>query len=138
MLSTASDGDAPAHHRTPERQLLGPEATAPNIPNPEAQTAEVKALLQQKLGEDLGADEDAEADEQPVQQSGGKFRTLSRSHHRTLEHQYLGSEAPAPKISDLEAQTDEVKAIYKQKFGEDCDADEDVATDEQPVQQTGG
>jgi cold shock CspA family protein len=83
-------------------------------------------------------DGDAEADEQPAQQAGGKFLTLSRSHHRALERQYLGSKAPAPKISDLEAQMAELKALYKQKFGEDCDAGEDAEADEQPVQQAGG
>merc|ERR1719253_1869409 len=61
---------------------------------------------------------------------GGKFRTLSATHHRMLEREYLPEgEVPPPKMSDLEAQMAEVKALYKQKFGEDLDADEDEDKD---------
>ena len=51
--------------------------------------------------------------------SGGRFQTLSRSHHKKLERAY--GQKPAPELSALEAQLEEVKALYKQKHGEDVD-----------------
>merc|ERR1719253_1970981 len=126
-----------------EREYLPEgEVPPPKMSDLEAQMAEVKALYKQKFGEDLDADEDEDedVDEDGMRwvktvgagrpSSGGKFRTLSATHHRMLEREYLPEgEVPPPKMSDLEAQMAEVKALYKQKFGEDLDANEDVDED---------
>mmetsp|Transcript_84109 Transcript_84109/g.116218 ORF Transcript_84109/g.116218 Transcript_84109/m.116218 type:complete len:88 (-) Transcript_84109:294-557(-) len=56
--------------------------------------------------------------------AGGKFQTLSRSHHKMLQRMYRrDGEAPQqpPTMDRLEAQLAEVKALFKQEFGEDVD-----------------
>ena len=45
----------------------------------------------------------------------GKFQTLSRSHHKKLERTYC--QQPAPTMSSLEAQLEEVKADRKNAVG---------------------
>merc|ERR1719253_1731895 len=135
-----------AHHRRLKKQYLPKgKVPAPQMCELEAQMAEVKALFKQKFGEDLDADDDVDEDgmrwvktvgtgvpsnsvaPQEKVALGGKFGTLSCTHHRMLERQYLPEgEVPPPNMSDLEAQLAEVKALFKQKFGEDLDADEDV------------
>ena len=59
--------------------------------------------------------------------AGGRFQTLSRSHHRKLGMAY--GQKPAPELPALEAQMEEVKSPYKQKHGEDVDEEELVDED---------
>jgi hypothetical protein len=103
-----------------ERQYLPEgEVPPPKMSDLEAQMAEVKALFKQKYGEDLDSELEDEVVGAVFPVIGGKFRTLSRTHHRMLERQYL--QKPAPDMSTLEAKLAEVKALYKQKYGEDID-----------------
>eukprot|EP00972_Heterocapsa_arctica_P094327 13910902-Heterocapsa_arctica.AAC.1 len=57
--------------------------------------AELKALYKQKFGEDCDAGDDAEADEQPVQQAGGKSLAPRRPHLKYLGGGMGGVGAPA-------------------------------------------
>ena len=115
----------------------------------EAQAEEVKSPYKQKHGEDV--DEEQLVDEDgmrwvkmfgtgvPMQScaledeverksalAGGRFQTLSRSHHRELERAY--GRKPAPELSALEAQR-RSKAHYRQKHGEDVNEEELVDED---------
>jgi hypothetical protein len=69
--------------------------------------------------------------EKPVESTGGKFRTVSAAQNRRLKKQYLPKgKVPAPQMSELESQLAEVKALFKQRYGEDLDIEVDSDLDE--------
>jgi len=135
-----------SHHRMLAK-TYGAVPQPPKMSDLEAQMAEVKMLYKEKYGEDVDEEESLRDEDgmlwevtvgtgvpsksaalkqaESEKQAGGRFQTLSHSHHRMLAKTY-GAVPQPPKMSDLEAQMAEVKMLYKEKYGEDVEEEESL------------
>merc|ERR1719265_512297 len=89
----------------------------PTMPQLEDQLQQVKSLYTAKFGEDVDDDdeEDEDVDETKYVEKDGINWTVTRGR--------------APTMSQLEDQLQQIKSLYKAKFGEDVDDDDDEDED---------
>jgi len=96
----------------------GTMESPPEISALDSQLAEVKALFKQKHGYDV----DEEGDDE---QSGDEREAYMQEDDGITWEVTRGTAESPPKMSVLDAELLEVKALFKQKYGSDVDDDDD-------------
>jgi len=96
----------------------------PSMPQLEDQLAEVKSLYKAKYGEDFDDEEEEEEEEEEEDEEETKYVEKDGL-------KWVVTRGSPPSMSDLEEQLAEVKSLYKAKYGEDVDNEEEDEEDEQ-------
>lgn len=104
------DGTSMSVRRTADMKWIVHRGAPPAMSSLEQSLLEVKAMYQEKFGQDV--------DTETHQYTDGTMNVLQKNGLKWIVHR-----GNAPTVSNLEQRLDEAKALYKAKYGEDIDID---------------